>query len=345
VPARNLAVVLAATPVVLACAALGTHDTSRRLVCPGPATTLGCWGQLRPLGSGGFPPEPGSNDRPSWAPGKIPVTLFPVVAFGGDLWMVSQTHSYSSADGLVWSQHDKEDWGERIGQSFVFFRDRLWMLGGLDYRTRRALGDVWSSADGVHWRPAGVAAWPERTGAAVVVFKGRLWVIGGTSEVSSRFDAVQMLHDVWSSEDGLTWRQVTRAAPWKARDQPRVVALGEALYLLGGGGTADVWRSTDGESWTQLTAEAPWNPRHGYGGEAFDGKLWVFGGWIGASTNAVNDVWWSEDGASWTRLAEHAPWGPRSPRWVVFRDRLWVFSGKHTGASDSWGGDVWVMPP
>lgn len=342
--ARTFAAVMAAPLAALACGAHGAIGASRGLVCPVPPSPIGCWEQLRPVGSEGFPAEPDSKDRPLWAPGKIPVTLFPVVAFGGDLWMVSQTHSYSSADGLVWSQHDKVDWGQRIGQSFVFFRDRLWMLGGLDYRTKRPLNDVWSSADGVHWQSAGVTAWPERKGAAVVAFKGRLWLLGGTSEVNSRFDAVRTLNDVWSSEDGIRWSQVIPAAPWKPRDQPRVVMLGDALYLLGGSGIADVWRSTDGENWTQLADEAPWGGgRHGYGGEAFDGKLWVFGGWIGPPTNALNDVWCSTDGASWTRLAEHAPWGPRSPRSVVFRDRLWIFSGKHTGGSDSWGGDVWVM--
>jgi N-acetylneuraminic acid mutarotase len=272
------------------------------------------------------------------------VTLVPVVAFGGDLWMTSQTHAFSSADGLAWRQHDKEDWGERIGQAFAFFGERLWMLGGLDYKTKRPLGDAWSSVDGVRWRPAGAMAWPERTGAAVLVFKGKLWVIGGTAEVDARFDAVRTLADVWSSADGLSWTRVTAAAPWGPRAEPRVVALGDALYLLGGGGTADVWRSEDGERWTRLMADAPWRSRHGYGAAAFDGRLWVFGGWVGSPTAALNDVWWSPDGATWTLLADHSPWGPRSPRWVVFRDRLWIFSGKHTGGADSWGGDVWALP-
>ncbi|HET9597230.1 MAG TPA: hypothetical protein VFP65_16700 [Anaeromyxobacteraceae bacterium] len=345
-PVRKLAALIAATPLVLACAAHGSAAASRGPVCPAPGTTLGCWEQLRPVGSGGFPAEPGSNDRPLWAPGKIPVTLFPVVGFGGDLWMVSQTHAYASRDGLAWTQHDKEDWGARIAQSFAFFRGRLWMLGGLDYRTKRALGDVWWSADGVHWQPSGAAGWPAREGAALFVFKGKLWLLGGTAEVNAHFEAVHMLNDVWSSEDGLHWTQVTSAAPWRARAEPRVAVLGDdALYLLGGGAAADVWRSEDGVHWTQLTAEAPWTARHGYGGQAFDGRLWVFGGWVGPSTNALDDVWWSMDGASWTRLAEHAPWAPRSPRWVVFRDRLWIYSGKHTGAADSWGGDVWTMLP
>jgi N-acetylneuraminic acid mutarotase len=220
------------------------------------------------------------------------------------------------------------------------------MLGGLDYKTKTTLNDVWWSADGVHWQNAGAAAWPARKGAAVVVFKGRLWLLAGTSEVDAHFNAVRTLNDVWSSEDGLRWNQVTDGAPWTGRDYPGVVVLDDRLYLLGGQGDADVWSSADGEDWTRAISEAPWGGgRYGYGSEAFDGRLWVFGGWVGRPTNAFNDVWSSSDGASWRRDTEHAPWAPRSPRSVVYGGKLWIFSGKHTGGRDNWGGDLWVMNP
>jgi hypothetical protein len=28
---------------------------------------------------------------------------------------------------------------------------------------------------------------------------------------------------------------------------------------------------------------------------------------------------------------------------VVFQDRIWIYSGKHTGFDDNWGGDLWQM--
>ena len=74
-----------------------------------------------------------------------------------------------------------------------------------------------------------------------------------------------------------------------------------------------------------------------------DGKLWVFGGFIGTSTNALNDVWYSDDGITWTQQALHAPWGPRLPVAIVFQDKIWIYSGKHTGGTDNWGGDLWQM--
>ena len=76
---------------------------------------------------------------------------------------------------------------------------------------------------------------------------------------------------------------------------------------------------------------------------AFNGKLWVLGGYIGASTNAMNDVWFSSDGVNWKRQAEHAPWGPRVPLVIAFRHKIWIYSGKHTGGTDNWGGDLWQM--
>src|SRR5262245_54141024 len=83
--------------------------------------------------------------------------------------------------------------------------------------------------------------------------------------------------------------------------------------------------------------------RSGYGRGGFRGRLWGLGGLDDQPTNALNDIWYSSDGRRWSRQAEHAPWGPRSPVVAVFGDQLWIYSGKHTGGDDNWGGDVWQM--
>jgi Sigma-70 region 2/Kelch motif len=198
-------------------------------------------------------------------------------------------------------------------------------------RLRRARTTGRSGSPGSAWEKLGIAAWSRRKGAAVIVYQGKLWLFGGATHVQSDFTADQLSNDVWTSADGLNWAQVTGAAPWSPVDEPKVVVLNDALYLVGADGRADVWRSTDGKNWTQTTVEAPWTARHGCAAIVFDGKMWVYGGYIGKSTNAVNDVWYSSDGATWVEQAEHAPWGPRDPLSVVFQDKLWIFSGKHTG--------------
>ena len=48
--------------------------------CPKPAPADGCWERLRPLGSGGFPAEPGSNDEPKWEPGRFPASPYSAIA-------------------------------------------------------------------------------------------------------------------------------------------------------------------------------------------------------------------------------------------------------------------------
>ena len=313
---------------------------------PAPAATSASgspWQQLRPLGSGGHPSEAGSNDSPKWAPGKIPVGVQPVLAFKDELWMTSQTNAWSSPDGLDWTHYAKTDTGDQIWQSTVFFNDRLWSFGGLRYRDRMPINEIWSSGDGTTWVQSAPADWSPRKEQAVAVFHQKLWLFGGADKVRADFTTEHALNDIWSSGDGLHWTKVTDAAPWSPREGLHVVILNDALYLIGGHNAADVWRSADGATWTLVTAGVPWATHDGYVGIAFAGKLWVYGGWTGRTTNALNDVWYSSDGQSWTQQTEHAAWGPRSPLSVVFQHKLWIFSGKHTGNKDSWGGDVWVM--
>jgi hypothetical protein len=327
----------------------GGHDATKTTA--GPATCLSagrpapsaCWELVSPLGTGGFPPERGSFDSPKWTPGRWPLTLEPVVGFNGDLWMMSQTHAWSSRDGLNWTHYPKTDWGERISQAYAFFDGRLWMFGGLRYNDRIPLNDIWSSTDGTRWTNTGNAAWSPRKAQTIIAFRNKLWLFGGADQVKHDFSTVHALDDVWSSDDGLRWTQPTAAAAWSPREGATVIVLKDALYLLGGQGHSDVWRSDDGVNWTQLSPEAEWKPRYGYGTAVFGDKLWVYGGWEGKPTNALNDVWYSTDGKTWVRQAEHAPWAPRSPRTIVYKDKLWIFSGKHTGGKDNWGGDIWTM--
>jgi hypothetical protein len=256
----------------------------------------------------------------------------------------STTLAFSSSDGIHWTKHDKNETPGRLATSYAFFEGKLWMFGGNEYRTNTFSNEIWSTADGETWRKAGNAAWPGRDSATFVEFKGKLWMFGGADHRDKDLATDAWLNDVWNSEDGLNWTQVTAAAPWAPRSYPRVVVRGAEMYLLGGESHADVWKTSDGKDWTQLMEEAPWGGgRQGYGAEAFDGKFWVYGGFVGKSTNGVNDVWYSSDGVTWTRQAEHAPWTPRDPVSIVYKDQLWVYAGKHTGSKDSWNGDIWVM--
>ncbi|TMB95832.1 MAG: hypothetical protein E6J42_10080 [Chloroflexi bacterium] len=334
--------VIAATIVVavgLLAAACSDNDTPSDTASAGDSA----WQMILPLGSGGHPDEPGSNDIPKWTPGKLPVTMQPIAAFNGDLWMTSQTNAWSSSNAVDWSHYAKTDTGSRIWDARVFFKGRLWSFGGMAYSQRAALNEIWSSADGTTWHDEGRADWSPRKQHAVIVYHDRLWLFGGADQIQSDFETVHTLNDVWSSDDGLHWTRMTESAPWSTREGASVVVLDDAMYMVGAEGVPDVWRSMDGANWTQVAASVPWGPRFGYAANAFDGKLWVLGGYRSDPRDALNDVWYSRDGATWTLQTEHAPWGPRDPLTVVYKDKLWIFSGKHTGGKDSWGGDLWAM--
>src|SRR5215211_7878542 len=159
---RMARVIVAALVAALAVGCAGREEapappTSSDHSCPssGVAPSEGCWRAVLPLGSGGYPADPGSQNTPLWGPGRFPLTLTPHVAYDDALWMTSQTRAYSSPDGLTWTEHLKTDWGERIYNSVVFFKGRLWMYGGLDYQARTLLNDIWSSSDGVTWSRVG----------------------------------------------------------------------------------------------------------------------------------------------------------------------------------------------
>ncbi|HEY3252268.1 MAG TPA: hypothetical protein VGK25_14255 [Ignavibacteria bacterium] len=100
-------------------------------------------------------------------------------------------------------------------------------------------------------------------------------------------------------------------------------------------------------NWIELLPEADWNLRYDYGALVFDNKIWVFGGRDTSSNHtlaAKNDVWYSKNGIKWKRQTEHAPWTVRSAAHsIVFMDKLWLFSGKHTGGPHNWDGDIWTM--
>jgi hypothetical protein len=155
---------------------------------------------------------------------------------------------------------------------------------------------------------------------------------GRANEVPSRF-----FNDVWSSADGVRWKQETTDVPWAERDGHACLVFQDKLWLVGGIGRRDVWSTSDGQHWTQVTAQAEWSARHSNGASVLNGRLWVFGG------RGLNDVWYSTDGTRWRRVVAHAPWSPRTTvHSVVFDHKLWIYGGK-TGRKDSWSGDVWTM--
>lgn len=270
------------------------------------------------------------------------------VVFDGQMWIMGGWFdSYSapprdvwrSADGAHWEQVTSEaPWLHSDLPTTLTFDDRIWLLGG--WHNGRLTGasasnQVWASRDGLAWEQVTAnAGWSPRLGAAGVLFQGKIWLLGGAEQYYYGTPA-DLRNDVWCSEDGRAWRQVTAQAPWSPRAYHGAVAFADRLWVFGGGNYLpgyearnDVWCSTDGVNWECVTEEAPWSPRIWFSAVVYRNRIWLLGGWSNHPSRNWNDVWHTADGAHWERLETEAIWTPRHEHSTyVFQDRLWVAGG------------------
>lgn len=289
------------------------------------------WKQVAPAGSGCF--------QGNCKSGQFAMAIKPLAGMDGDLFLVGDNTVWRSSDGIKWNSRSKTDWGERYGLAFAYFRDNLWMSGGMrswdDFRN-----DVWSSVDGTEWKQVATnAPWKNRRGHAMLVFRGKLWIIGGSLS-SGRPDKTptEALNDVWSSSDGINWTQVVNSAPWTPRETSTALVFDNKIWIFGvHGRSGDIWSSDDGRNWTLVNDSPEYGRGEGSGIAALDGKIWIYGG-VGR-----NDVWSSVDGRKWIREIESAPWSARATGYsAVYKNKLLLFSGK-TGRADTQTGEIWAM--
>ena len=179
-----------------------------------------------------------------------------------------------------------------------------------------------------------------------MVFKGKLWVLGGTEDYYFG-DDTSLKNDVWSSEDGKTWKLETAKASWSPRAYHASVVLNGKLWVFGGGSyvpkyhaTNDVWCSDDGIHWEQITEHAPWSPRLWFSAVVHRQRIWVLGGWSNNPSENRGDVWHSRDGKTWTKLHSNVVWKERHEHSTyVLDDKIWV-AGGHAKPLSS---EVWSL--
>jgi N-acetylneuraminic acid mutarotase len=186
-----------------------------------------------------------------------PRSGFGTAAFNGKLWVIGGCSSATTCLNDVWSSDDGVVWSNAVavapfserGAAAVVFDNALWISGG-ETAAGAAIDDAWRSVDGINWtQQTRGAHYSPRIRAGYQVFNGRVYVIGGVSEANSygiRYN------DVWSSADGLTWRQDLANAPFSPRSLMSLIVHNNELWLIGGYNADvlnDVWRSTDGVTW------------------------------------------------------------------------------------------------
>jgi len=218
---------------------------------------------------------------------------------------------------------------------------------------------------GAHWQKLTVndIPWEKRAGQRTVSYHGKMYMMGGITD--------DFASDVWSSSDGVNWKQETANASWAKRGTFGLVVFNDKMWLFGGNmylyanDTStyyyykDIWSSTDGKNWTLENNNAPWGNRAFFATAVFDDgsgpKLWLSGGvqQNGTTFTNMNDVWSSVDGKNWVKVCDPLDagnvcfgkaggtdiWDIRNGHKMLnYGNKLWVMGGINLGIADS---DVW----
>lgn len=170
------------------------------------------------------------------------------VTYEGVIYLISNT-VMASADGSTWLQ---------LVTGLSLNTDAVLVHNDLIYSLQQA--NISHSADGITWTLVNAA--PSWAAAARINFAA--WSLGGNLYVGGGFNttAGTAYNDVWRSTDnGVTWTQITAAAAWAARHRPAFWTYNDLLWIYGGATTLtsftafdNLYSSPDGITWTLVGA-------------------------------------------------------------------------------------------
>ena len=215
-----------------------------------------------------------------------------LVVYKDQIWAIKGS-VWVSPDGVTWTEVlAKTPFGARGYGEVVAYKDWIWQLGSGP--------DVWRTKDGKDWeKVTDVLPFGDRSATAVTVFQDKLWVLGGKTKGANTppeqgYGDTTTWNDVWSSEDGVTWTEVTDHAGWPPRQWFGATVYRERLWVIGGydnvnnTNLGDVWYSEDGKTWHAFTSATNFAPRHEATIYVHDDSLRVV---AGNTWPVVNDVW------------------------------------------------------
>lgn len=247
-----------------------------------------------------------------WKHSDLAMTL----AFNDRMWLLGGWYNgrlpgheasdavWSSTDGVAWDEVTAHaGWSPRLAAGVVVFQGKMWVLGGTEdyyFGDRSSLkNDVWYSENGRDWKLATEhAEWSPRAYHQAVVLGDAIYMLGGGNYVPD----YHALNDVWSSRDGVHWRQVTEHASWHPRIWFSSVVYRGHIWVLGGWSNhpsknwGDVWYSKDGHDWRELKSRMVWKERHEHSAYVFRDRIWIAGG---HAQPLSNEVWSLELPSDW----------------------------------------------
>ncbi|HEY7884797.1 MAG TPA: Ig-like domain-containing protein, partial [Cellvibrionaceae bacterium] len=230
----------------------------------------------------------------------------------------------------------------------TFYSDTFPKIGSLAYLHIQS-PDYRSSQ--IRIEPAPIEI-PFRWDHSLTAFNDRLWIIGGETESITQDDnSVERFYknDIWSSEDGATWKLETENAEFSPRSDHTVLEFNNELYLFSGWvkvegswfrATREVWKSSNGVNWEQLTVNNL--PISSLSGDVtvFDGKFWAISSTFGDAPS--NQIWSSEDGIDWKLEVTFAPFAQRKAFTLYTDDENIYMMGGYSGDSTKPYYDIWM---
>lgn len=285
-------------------------------------------------------------------------------------------------------------WSARAGLQALHHNDKFYIFGGrtplpppAPFGASIIHGDGWESSDeGKTWIkilesnpefPAPETHWSNRAYFQAVKKDNYMYILGGQN---FGFPESNFFNDVWRSEDGSNWEQMTdpstSGSRWQGRAGLSAVVFKGSIYVMGGSQNDDcallppgscipgappprkyfndVWKSENGKDWTLVTDNAGWEARAGGIAVVKDGYLYMIGGENGficfpgtPCPPYFNDVWRTKNGKNWELVTSDGGWAKRPGHQVVVaQDRFVLFGGfglgEDNGITPSNPNDVWI---
>lgn len=233
-----------------------------------------------------------SEDGVNWTKisDSLPFTHYSrFIVYKDSMWVYTNYNIYCSADGIQWDIHGT------VPYEFFGSTSRLTVLNDKIYFVDTSVCGY--SNNGIDFTFQNHTI-PPRNYGELKAMNGKLYFLGGQNIQTEAY-----YNDVWVSEDGLNWNQLTEHAPWKARKWFMSEIYQHKIWIFGGfnlqGGQFDgfanmndIWFSEDGAHWHPYTPNNPWPIRHAAYHTLKDNQVYMIAGFDNEEINGLyNDVW------------------------------------------------------
>lgn len=201
---------------------------------------------------------------------------------------------------LEYVKTDQDQMGDFASNAMAVFDDKLWSFGGVNNYGDSEVHRYWGSENGMNWASVytgGTLTAAGRHRHSLTAFGDRMYLIGGTDNTGIH------LSDIWATEDGVTWAELTVDAPFGAFVDHEAVVLNNRLYVVGikADSAMHVWSTANGTDWVEENNDA-FPHRSLFAMTVYNNAMYVIGGAVSGG-GMTNEVWRSSNGRNWSLVS------------------------------------------